>query len=289
MERDVLEVRIRPRLGCRLGHVQLVADVRVQVHALGRDGLDRLARELQRDRHVAEERPVGVGDDRALVADDRVVEPGLGEVARDRPVHAAGDDHDVDARRPSRGGARHASAGAGRRRRRRACGRSRRRTPRPRRGTREGASAAGDAGDVGRHVGDLLLAELALERRHRAGAVGDAVRHERFVGLRLVEVRADRAGGARVRERVARDAAGGDEDLLARRRVAGRRRRRWSRRRRCRSCRRSSRSRRRCPSRCRSRRSRPVPRCPASASPPRRRRTPRRPPAGGPARAGRRA
>ncbi len=88
------------RLGRDLGHVQLVADVRVQVHALGGDGLDRLARELERDRHVAEERPVGVRDDRALVADDRVVEPGLGEVARDRAVHAAGDDHDVDAGRP---------------------------------------------------------------------------------------------------------------------------------------------------------------------------------------------
>ena len=42
---------------------------------------DRLARELERDRLVAEE-VAGrrIGDDGALVADDRVVDPGLLEV-----------------------------------------------------------------------------------------------------------------------------------------------------------------------------------------------------------------
>jgi hypothetical protein len=39
-----------------------------------------------------------VGDDRALVADDEVVEPGLLEVRPHRTEHAAGDDDDVRAR-----------------------------------------------------------------------------------------------------------------------------------------------------------------------------------------------
>jgi hypothetical protein len=47
---------------------------------------------------VAQERPCrGLGHDRALVADDRVGEPGSLEVGTNRPEHPAGDDDDVQA------------------------------------------------------------------------------------------------------------------------------------------------------------------------------------------------
>ena len=78
-----------------LGHVQLVVDIAVDRPALERR--DRLARELERDRHVAEE-PArgGLGDDRALVADDRLVDTGRVDVRLHRLEHAPGDDDDVD-------------------------------------------------------------------------------------------------------------------------------------------------------------------------------------------------
>src|SRR5215203_1428169 len=79
---------------------------------------------------------------------------------------------------------------------------------------------AGDGGDVRRDVVDLLLGELPLERRHRAGAVRHALVDELGVRLRLVEVGADGAGRAGVGERVAGGAPGGGEDGLARGRVA---------------------------------------------------------------------
>ena len=84
----------------------------------------------------------------------------------------------------------------------------------------ESLRRSGDRRDVRRDVLDLLLGELVLERRHRARAVRHAVDDERRRRLRLVEVRPDRAGRPGVRERVARDAAGGLEHLLARGGVA---------------------------------------------------------------------
>jgi hypothetical protein len=41
-----------------------------------------------------------VGDERPLVADDRVVEPRLGQVATHGLKHPPGDDHDVEPRLP---------------------------------------------------------------------------------------------------------------------------------------------------------------------------------------------
>ena len=77
--------------------VELVADVAVERIALGLDGGDRLARELERDRLVAQELPADrVRDDGALVADDRVVEPGGVAVRPHRAEHPAGDDDHVD-------------------------------------------------------------------------------------------------------------------------------------------------------------------------------------------------
>ena len=60
-----------------------------------------------------------------------------------------------------------------------------------------------------------FVRELAAERGHHALAVRHAVDDERGRRLRLVEVRPDRAGGARVLQRVAALAAGGREHLLA--------------------------------------------------------------------------
>ena len=60
-----------------LGDVELVADVAIERIPLGLHGADRLTRELERDRLVAE--PASrdrLGDDRSLVADDRVLDPG---------------------------------------------------------------------------------------------------------------------------------------------------------------------------------------------------------------------
>ena len=59
-----------------LRDVQLVVHVAVEVEPAGHRG-DRLARGLERDRHVAEEPARRVGDDGALVADDEPVEPEL--------------------------------------------------------------------------------------------------------------------------------------------------------------------------------------------------------------------
>ena len=86
-----------------LGHVQLVVDVAVQRVALGLDCLDRLARELERDRLVAQQLAADrVGDDRALVADDGVVDPGRLRVRPHRPEHPPGDEDHVDAGRARR-------------------------------------------------------------------------------------------------------------------------------------------------------------------------------------------
>ena len=86
---------------------------------------------------------------------------------------------------------------------------------------------AGDARDVARRRPAIWRrVELALERRHRRLAVRDALHHERGVGLRVVEVRADVPGRAGVGERVAAAAA------RRRRRPPSRRPRRRRRRRR---------------------------------------------------------
>ena len=67
--------------------------------------------------------------------------------------------------------------------------------------------------DVGRDVRDLLLAELAAERRHHALAVRDAVDHQGERRLLLVEIRPDGARRAGVLERVAALATGRGEVL----------------------------------------------------------------------------
>src|SRR5439155_14538853 len=61
---ELLEACIRLRLGSLAYNVELVVDVDVQREALRLDGGDRLARELERDRHVAQELArVRAGDD----------------------------------------------------------------------------------------------------------------------------------------------------------------------------------------------------------------------------------
>ena len=81
MDLEALEVGVRARLRRHLGDVELVVDVAVDVEAGVDDGVDRLERAVARDRHVAQELAGHrVGDDRALVADDGIVEARLLEV-----------------------------------------------------------------------------------------------------------------------------------------------------------------------------------------------------------------
>lgn len=75
-------------------------------------------------------------------------------------------------------------------------------------------SAAG-LDDVGGHVGDLLVAQLAFERRHAAAPGPDLLFGGCEVDGRVVEVRADASGSACVTEGVAASAAARREDLLA--------------------------------------------------------------------------
>ena len=92
VDRDLLEAGVRLRACGHARDVELVADVDVRVVALGLDGGDRLARELEVDRDVQEPLPVGADDDGALVADDRVVQTGGIEHAPQGLHHPAGDD-----------------------------------------------------------------------------------------------------------------------------------------------------------------------------------------------------
>src|SRR5262249_16348693 len=67
--------------------------------------------------------------------------------------------------------------------------------------------AAGRVDDVGGYVRDLLRADPRPERGAPGPAVGHLRRDGTVVGLELVEVRADGAGGVRGRERMAASAA----------------------------------------------------------------------------------
>jgi hypothetical protein len=82
------------------------------------------------------------------------------------------------------------------------------------------AGSAAGRNDVGGHVGDVLLGEIASEGRHPAAAVGDLLDGPLEVDRRVVQARPDVAGGAGVGERVAASAAGRGVDLLAGGRVA---------------------------------------------------------------------
>ena len=67
------------------------------------DGVDRLERDRLRHQDVAEELAGRrIGDDGALVADHRIVDPGLEDVRTDRAEHPARDDDHVDAGRAHR-------------------------------------------------------------------------------------------------------------------------------------------------------------------------------------------
>ena len=108
---EVLESRIRVRLGRLVRHVELVVDVDEDRVAERLDRRDHLARLGLGHGHVAQELTGHrVGDDGALVAHDRVGDPGCERVAAHRLEHAAGHQEDVDARRlrrsDRRGGAR---------------------------------------------------------------------------------------------------------------------------------------------------------------------------------------
>ena len=89
--------------GVDLRDVEQVVHVAVDVKAARDERVDHLERERPRDADVAQELARGrIGDDRALVADHRVVEPGLEHVRANRPEHAPGDDDHVHARRAGR-------------------------------------------------------------------------------------------------------------------------------------------------------------------------------------------
>ena len=92
---DVLELRVAPRLGVDLGDVEVVVDVRVEVEAGVEHCVHRLARVGERDRDVEEELAARrIGDDRALVTDDGIVEPRLLEVRPHGAEHPSRhDDH----------------------------------------------------------------------------------------------------------------------------------------------------------------------------------------------------
>src|SRR5436190_4254434 len=102
MHLEVLEGGVRVGGRCVLRHVELVVDVAVQRVPLGLDCRDRLARELERDRLVPKEAAADrVGDDRALIADDRVVDTRRLQIRAHRLEHPPGDDEHVDPRRSS--------------------------------------------------------------------------------------------------------------------------------------------------------------------------------------------
>ena len=97
MQLDAGDLAVAPRLRVRLGHVQLVVDVRVGRAGVRAERVQDLARELDVERtvqqHVAR---VGIGDEAALVADDRRVHV---EHLRDAPralEHPARREEDVD-------------------------------------------------------------------------------------------------------------------------------------------------------------------------------------------------
>ena len=110
MHLHFVQIRIRVRLGRLRGDVQLVVDIRVEVEARLDHGVHRLARGRQRDRDVPQEVPAEwIGDERALVADDRVVEARRPQERQHRLEHPAGDDDHV---RPGRADALDRSARA---------------------------------------------------------------------------------------------------------------------------------------------------------------------------------
>ena len=101
MQLEMLEVGVAPRLGRDFGHVELIADVAVHPEAFVREHGDRLAGELERDRLVPEPPPAHrLGHDRALVADDGILDARLERVRPDRLEHTPRDEDDVDSRRP---------------------------------------------------------------------------------------------------------------------------------------------------------------------------------------------
>ena len=81
-------------------------------------------------------------------------------------------------------------------------------------------SSAARLDDVGGHVGDLLVAQLALERGHPAATVRNLLLGGREIRARLVEVRADGPARTGVGEGVAASTTGRGVDLLARRGIA---------------------------------------------------------------------
>ena len=173
---EVLERGVALGLGRHAVDVQLVVHVAVDVEAfLAGSRRSPRARARAGSARGGGTARRGVGDDRALVADDGIVEPGRLEVRLHAAEHAAGDDDDVDAGVPRRRGSRRASAGAALRpsqisvRSRSHASDVDRRAETP---SGRFRSAAG-LDDVGGHVGDLLVAQLALERRHAAAAGPD--------------------------------------------------------------------------------------------------------------------
>ena len=94
---QLLEDRVALGGRGQLAHVELVVDVHVEHEALGLDGRDRLAGQVEGNRRVAKElAAAGVDHGGALVADHRIRDPGRRSVGPDRLEHPAGHDQHPD-------------------------------------------------------------------------------------------------------------------------------------------------------------------------------------------------
>ena len=99
-DREMLEARVALCFRGQFAHIEIVVDVDVQRVALVLDRCDRLTGEVERDRLVTQEHAgIRVDDRSALVADDRVDDPGLLRVRARRAEHPAGRDQHPEARR----------------------------------------------------------------------------------------------------------------------------------------------------------------------------------------------
>ena len=189
-----------------LGDVEVVVDVAVEREALGLDGRDRLARELERDRLVQEPLARDAGRRRRRPGSRRAARRSRPPRHRGAPSGTCGPSRSttwIPAARAAR------SAAVVRGRSTPSCHVSVRSRSHAiaatSRGKPSGSVQLRRLGDVRGDVGDFLLAEAVRERGHRALAVGDALDHEsrdraapgRGSGRRCPTSRPPRACGSR--------------------------------------------------------------------------------------------
>jgi hypothetical protein len=96
MHLHLVQIRVRVRFRRRFSDVQLVVRVRVDVEAGPDHGVESFVRGREWDRHMAKPRTGHrIGDECALVADDRILEARCLEIGAHRLKHPAGDDDHV--------------------------------------------------------------------------------------------------------------------------------------------------------------------------------------------------